>query len=251
MSRIEVSVAAPDGDCPATLHVPDEGGPAPAVIVYPDAGGARESMRLMADRLAGSGYVVLLPDVYYRVGGWTPFEMATVFSVPAERDRLMTLARGVTPEMTVRDAGAFLDFLAARPEVSGTVAGTVGYCMGGRAALLVAGQHPERVGAAASFHGGRLAAADDPDSPYLLADRMRAAVYVAAAQNDDSFPPDQFERLAKAFEHAGIRYAMEIYPAAHGFAVPDNPTHDPAAAERHWTALVELFGTNLRADFRG
>ncbi len=245
MPRIDVSVATPDGDCPATLHVPDGGGPAPAVILYTDAGGVRETLRVMADRLAGSGYVTLLPDVYYRAGEWTPFDAATVFSIPAERERMTTLMRSVTAERADRDAGAFLDFLAERPEVSGTVVGTTGYCMGGRISLLVAGRHPERVGAAASIHGGWLAATDDSDSPYLLADRIRATVYVAAAQNDDSFPPDQFERLQAAFKSAGVRYTMDIYPAAHGFAVPDNPTHDPAAEERHWTALSELFDANL------
>jgi carboxymethylenebutenolidase len=246
MTRSEISIATPDGDCPATLHVPDGGGPAPAVILYADAGGVRETMRVMADRLAASGYVTLLPDFYYRSGDWAPFDVATMFSDPAERRRLMELVQGVTAEMIGRDAGAFLDFLAERPEVSGTAVGTTGYCMGGRSSLITAGRHPERIGAAASFHGGRLAATDDPDSPYLLADRLRAAVYVAAAQDDDSFPADQFERLEAAFESAGVRYTMEVYPAAHGFAVPDNPTYDPAAEQRHWIALSELFAANLR-----
>lgn len=246
MSRVDVIIAARDGDCPATLHVPAEGEPAPAVILFPDAGGARETMRGMADRLAGSGYVTLVPDVFYRHGDWAPFEMDTVFTLPSERQRLMTLARSVTAEMSASDAGAFLDFLAERPEVAGRAVGTTGYCMGGRHSLLAAGHHPERIGAAASFHGGRLAAADDPDSPYLLADHIRAEVYVAAAENDDSFPPDQFDRLEKAFDAAGVRYAMEIYPATHGFAVPDNPTYDPAAEERHWAALARLFDANLR-----
>ena len=245
MPRSEISIPTPDGNCPATLHVPNGGGPAPAVIFYADAGGVRETMRVMADRLAASGYVTLLPDFYYRSGDWTPFDVATVFSDPAERGRLTEMVQSLTADAIARDAGAFLDFLGGHPEVSGTTVGTTGYCMGGRSSLIVAGRHPERVGAAASFHGGRLAATDDPDSPYLLADRLRAAVYVAAAQNDDSFPAEEFQRLKGAFESAGVRYTMEVYPAAHGFAVPDNPTHDASAEERHWTALSELFDANL------
>lgn len=241
VSRVEVAVPTPDGDCPATLHVPDEG-PAPAVIMYPDAAGVRETFRAMADGLAAAGYVVLLPDVYHRHGAWRPFDAATVFDDPDERARLMGMARSVAPEMTVRDAGAFLDFLAHRPEVSGPLVGTTGYCMGGRASLLVAGYHPDRVGAAASFHGGRLADDADPDGPHLLADRMRATVYVAAAEDDATFPPDQYERLEKAFAAAGVRATMETYPAAHGFAVPDNGTYDQAADERHWAAMTALFG---------
>ena len=139
--------------------------------------------------------------------------------------------------MTTRDAGAFLEFLAGRPEVAGPRVGVFGYCMGGRAALLVAGRFPDRVGAAASFHGGRLADAADPDSPHRLADRVQAAVYVAAAENDETFPPEQYARLEAAYTAAGVRHTMEVYPAAHGFAVPDNATYDAAADERHRAAL--------------
>jgi carboxymethylenebutenolidase len=245
VSRSNVTITTPDGACPATLHVPDGGGP--AAIMYVDAAGVRETLRGMADRLAAAGYVVLLPDVYYRHGAWPPFDAATVFTDSLERDRLMGMARSVTAAMFAGDAGAFLDYLADRDEVSGALVGTTGYCMGGRASLLVAGHHPERVGAAASFHGGRLADAENPDSPHLLADRIRAGVYVAAAQNDASFPPDQYERLEKAFATAGVRATMETYPAGHGFAVPDNATHDAAADERHWAATTALFDRYLRA----
>ena len=244
VARLDVTITTPDGECPATLHVPDAGGP--AGIMYTDAAGVRETFRLMADRLAAAGYVVLLPDVYYRHGAWEPFDAATVFSDPPERDRLMGMGRSVTAQMFADDAGAFLAFLADRPEVSGALVGTTGYCMGGRASLLVAGHHPERVGAAASFHGGRLADAESPDSPHLLADRIRAGVYVAAAQDDASFPRDQYERLEKAFATAGVHAIMETYPAAHGFAVPDNGTYDPAAGERHWTATTALFDRYLK-----
>jgi carboxymethylenebutenolidase len=189
---------------------------------------------------------VLLPDVYYRSGGYAPFDPATVFSDPAERERLTPLASSVNNGMVVRDAGLFLDFLADRPEVSGPGVGTTGYCMGGRISLIVAGHYPDRVAAAASFHGGRLAADDDPDSPYLQAQRIRATVYVAAAQNDGSFPPEQYQRLEQALTAAGVKHLIETYPAAHGFAVPDTPANDTVADERHWTALTDLYAANLQ-----
>jgi carboxymethylenebutenolidase len=245
MPRIAVTVPTDDGECAATLHVPDGGRPGPVVIMYSDAGGIRDPMLAMADRLAGMGYPTLLPNVYYRHGPFRPFDGRTAFDDPDERDRLMAMARSVSADMVARDAGALLAFLAGRPEVSGTGVGTTGYCMGGRAALLVAGHHPDRVVAAASFHGGRLAAADDPDSPYLLAGRMRATVYVAAAVNDASCPPEQLERLEKALLAAGVPHTVETYPAAHGFAVPDNPTYDPAADARHWAALTTLYAATL------
>ncbi|MGH3827106.1 MAG: dienelactone hydrolase family protein [Pseudonocardiaceae bacterium] len=246
MPRTKVTLTTEDGVCAVTLHTPSSHGSWPAVIMYPDAAGVRETFRAMADRLAGLGYAVLLPDVYYRSGGYPPFDPATVFSDPAERERMTVLAASVRSELVVRDAGVFLDFLADRPEVSGTGVGTTGYCMGGRISLIVAGHYPDRVAAAASFHGGRLAVADDPNSPALLAERIRATVYVAAAENDGNFPPEQCERLEQALTAAGVRHIIETYPAEHGFAVPDTQAYDTVADERHWTALTDLYTANLQ-----
>lgn len=245
MPRTDVTIPTTDGDCPATLHTPDGAGPWPAVIVFPDAGGVRETFLLLSDRLAGLGYATLLPDVYYRHGEVAPFDMATAFSDPDERKRLMELVSSLSYDMIVADTGAFLDFLAARPEVTGDGVGTTGYCMGGRSSMIAAGTHPERVAAAASFHGGRIAMADDPTSPHLLADRVRATVYVAGAENDDSFTPQQATLLDEALTAAGVRHTVEFYPAAHGFAVRDNPTHDAAAEQRHWDAMQQLYGATL------
>lgn len=245
MPRADVTISTSDGECAATLHTPDGPGPWPAVIVFPDAGGVRETFRDTADRLAGLGYATLLPDVYYRLGGFEPFDMDTVFSDPDERNRLMTMVGGLTTEMVAADAGAFLDFLAGRPEVTGDGVGTTGYCMGGRASMIAAGNHPDRIAAAASFHGGRIAVEDDPTSPHLLADRMRATVYVAGAENDGSFTPEQATLLDDALTAAGVEHTVEFYPAAHGFAVPDNATHDAAAEQRHWEALERLYGAAL------
>lgn len=244
MPRTDVTIRTDDGECAATLHTPREGGAHPAVIVYPDAAGARETFAAMADRLAAMGYTALLPDVYYRTP-FAPFDVATVFSDPGERKRLGDLMAALTPEAIVRDAGAYLGFLVSRPEVAGSAVGTTGYCMGGRSSLLAAAHHPDRVAAAASFHGGNLAKADDPGSPHLVADRIRATVEVAAAQDDASFPPEQLDRLQQVLVDAGVRHRIETYPAAHGFAVPDNPTYDGPAAERHWAALDRLYRETL------
>ncbi len=209
--------------------------------MYPDAGGARPALREMAARLASLGYAVLLPDVYYRNGQWAPFDMKAVFADKAERNRIFAMMNAITPEMTTCDAGAFFDYLQTRPETAGERFGITGYCMGGRMSLVVAGRVPDRVGAAMSFHGGGLAT-DDPDSPHLLADRMRAAVYVGAAENDPSYTDEQSATLESALGGAGVRYAIEWYAAAHGFAVPDNATYDRSAAERHWRAMERFFG---------
>jgi carboxymethylenebutenolidase len=243
--RIDVEVPTPDGASPSTLHLPEGSGPWPGVLFLPDAGGAREVMRAMADRLAGFGYVVLLPDTYYRAGDWKPFDVSTLFTVPEERARLGELAGVLTADRLGSDAGAYLDLLLARPEVSGSAVGTTGYCMGGRQSLQIAAAHPDRVAAAASFHGGRLAVDDDPESPHRGADRIAATVYVAGAVEDASFDEKQAELLESALTGAGVRHTVETYPAHHGFAVPDNPTYDESAADRHWAALEKLYRDNL------
>jgi carboxymethylenebutenolidase len=212
--------------------------------MYVDAGGVRDTFQDMAARLAGFGHAVLLPDVYYRHGDWQPFSMATAFSDPDERTRLMGMVGSITQDMMASDAGAFFDFLASRPEVKGDRFGVCGYCMGGRTSVVVAGRQPDRVAAAGSFHGGGLVT-DDPTSPHLLADRMKATVYVAGAENDGGFTTDNAETLDKALTAAGVTHTVEFYPAAHGFAVPDNPPYDKEAAERHWIALQELFEAAL------
>jgi carboxymethylenebutenolidase len=244
MPSISASVTTPDGTCPVSLHTPNGSGPWPGVVMYPDAGGVRPTFDGMADTLAGFGYAVLLPDVYYRHGDWQPFSMATAFTDPEERTRLFGMIGSLTQDMTTADAGAFFDFLAQRPEVAGDRFGVCGYCMGGRTSVIVAGRQAERVAAAGSIHGGGLVT-DGPDSPHLLADRMTATVYVGAAENDGSFTPEQAETLEKALETAGVPHTIETYHAAHGFAVPDNPPYDVEAAQQHWLALQWLFEAAL------
>ena len=243
---MNVEIPAPDGTSNGSLHLPDGDGPWPGVLMYPDAGGLRDTFRQMGDQLAGMGYVTLVPDIYYRAGQWAPFDVNTVFTDPQERARMGALARVLTNDRVTADAAAYADFLLARPEVSGSAIGTTGYCLGGRLSMIAAGGIGRAIAAAASFHGGRLAVADDPSSPHLLADRITATVYVAGAVADGSFTREQAELLDRALTSAGVDHTVEFYPAHHGFAVSDNDTYDAAAAERHWAALAELYGAHLR-----
>jgi carboxymethylenebutenolidase len=245
MPNITDAVTTADGTCPVRLFTPEGSeGPWPGIVMFPDAGGVRETFYQMAAKLAGYGYAVLLPDVYYRKGDWAPFDMASVFNDEKERYRLMSMMGRLTPDKIAGDAAAFFDYLAGRPEVTGERFGVCGYCMGGRISVLVAGRLPDRVAAVASFHGGGLVT-DTPDSPHLLADRMTATVYVGGAENDASFTTDQAEQLDKALTAAGVQHTIEWYQAGHGFAVPDNAPYDEAAAARHWEAMAEVFGAAL------
>jgi carboxymethylenebutenolidase len=244
MPTITDNITTPDGTCAVTLATPEGDGPWPGVVMYPDAGSRRPVFDEMAEKLAGYGYAVLVPDVYYRAGDYAPFDLNTAFSDPDERKRVMSMMGAVTPDLMAADAAAFFDYLESRPEVSGSAFGTTGYCMGGRTSLVVAGRVPERVAAAMSFHGGGLAT-DDPGSPHLLADQIQAAVYVGGAENDASFTPESAETLDKALTAADVEHTIENYAAAHGFAVPDNAPYDLDAAERHWKATESFFGAKL------
>lgn len=245
MAQRAVEIDTGDGTCPAALSVPDGAGPWPAVVMFPDAGGMRDVMRQMGEHLSAFGYVVLVPDFYYRNGPYDPIDMRTAFSTPETAGKIMAMLRGYTVEQLVRDAGAFVDYLESLPDKKPGGVGTIGYCMGGRLSLITAAHLADRVAAAASFHGGNLAKADDPDSPHHRAGAIAAAVYVAGATEDKSFPDEQKQLLEQSLSEAGVTHRIETYPAHHGFAVPDNPSYDQAAAERHWQAAEEFFGSAL------
>ncbi len=244
MSR--VAIETDDGICPAHVFHPEGAGPFPAVLVYMDGIGIRPAMLEVGERLATHGYFVLLPDLFYRSGPYEPMDARTVFTDPQKRkvlmERFFALA---TPAKVMSDTRAFLGYLSAHPAARRGAIGTTGYCRGGLMSLTAAGTYPDRIAVAASFHGGRLAT-DDPDSPHLLAPRIRARVYVAGAIEDPSFPDDMKGRLEEALTTAGVDHRIETYPARHGWVLRDTLAHDAAAAERHWESLVALLDGALK-----
>ena len=246
MPRVEVTIKTRDGICPASVFTPaDKEGPWPGVIFFMDGLGIRPVMWEMGQRLADGGYLVLLPDLYYRLGSYPPKNPSQVLANPESMEELMRLVTSLDRDRKVSDAAAFIEFLSSRPEVKGNRFGSTGYCMGGNGCLTAAGAFPDRFAAVASFHGGNLAT-DKPDSPHLFVKNITGRVYVAGAIEDASFPEEQKSRLEKALTEAGVNHVVETYPGArHGFAVPDLPVFDPAAAERHWTALFRLFHDTL------
>lgn len=213
--------------------------------MLPDVAGIRPTFEEMARTLAGLGYAVLLPDMYYRHGDHVSFSLPSAFTDPTERARMMAMGDAITAEMMESDAIAYFDYLDKRPEVRGGTFGLCGYCRGGRISLTVAGRTPDRVAAVASIHGSQLASKRS-DSPHLLTSHMLAKVYLAAAEGDELFPPEQAQTLRDALLAAGVEHEIDMYPADHGFAVPDNPGYDVAAARRHWTALRDFFESALR-----
>jgi carboxymethylenebutenolidase len=245
MTKRMVEVDTADGTCPASLSIPEGEGHWPAVIMYPDAGGIRDVLRGMGERLSALGYVVLVPDFYYRNSPYDLGDIKTAFSRDESREKIMQMMQGYTTELAVSDAAAYVEYLNALPEKAPGGVGTTGYCMGGRLSLTAAANLGASVAAAASFHGGGIAKAGDPNSPHHRADSITATVYVAGAIEDQSFTNEDKELLEKSLTEAGVSHTIETYPAHHGFAVPDNETYDEAAAERHWHATENLFSSAL------
>jgi carboxymethylenebutenolidase len=242
----EVAIGTRDGTCPSHVYRPAGTGPWPAVLVFMDGIGIREAMLEVGERLAKHGYFVLLPDLFYRSGPYAPMNAKTVFTDPDQRKVLMEKFMAyATQANLMSDTRAFLDYLAAQPDVKPGGIGTTGYCMGGTASLSAAGTYPDRIIATASYHGGRLAS-DAPDSPHLLAPRMKARVYVAGAIEDASFPDAMKARLEDALSRAGVDHVIETYPARHGWVLRDTPAHDAAACERHWKTLLNLMDGALK-----
>jgi carboxymethylenebutenolidase len=246
MSKIEIKTR--DGSCPSYVSRPIGSGPWPAVLVFMDGLGIRPAMLEVGERLANHGYFVLLPDLFYRSGPYEPMDPHTVFSDPAKRKILMERFFSLATQANIMsDTGALLDYLAAQPDVKPGGVGTTGYCMGGMMSLTAAGTYPDRIAATASYHGGRLAT-DAPDSPHLLAAKIKSRVYVAGAIDDPSFPDDMKLRLDEALTKAGVDHKIETYQAKHGWVFRDTPVYDAAAAERHWQtlfALLALLDTKL------
>jgi len=244
LSEKEIEIYTPDGTSDGLLYFED-GQRRPGVIFLTDIGGIRASQHQMAQRLAEAGYTVLMPNVFYRTGKPPMFDFP--FKIGDERfmKRVGELSGPLTPDAVGRDVGAYVDFLAAQDSASGAKMGAVGFCFSGAVALRTAAARTDHIGAAASFHGGRLFT-DSPDSPHLLLPRIKARLYFGHAVEDRSMPAEAIERLNHALEAWGGEYESEVYEGAHhGWTVPDNPSYDLPQAERAFAKLTELFAKTL------
>jgi len=204
-------------------------------------------MLAIAERLATYGYFTLMPDLFYRSGPYLPMNPYVMLGEAEKRKSLAEKFFALATQANIMsDTRAFLDYLATEPGVSSGGIGTTGYCMGGLMSLTAAGTFPDRIVATASYHGGLLAT-ETPESPHLVAPKIRSRVYVAAAVEDSLFPDDMKRRLEQALSRAGVDHRSETYQARHGWVLSDHPSYDAAGAERHWETLVGLFdGTLIR-----
>ena len=253
-TNVEIKTA--DGTCDAAFIHPATGAH-PAVLIWPDAFGLRPSMRDMAKRLAmEAGYSVLVPNPFYRVAKAPVIDNPSTFNFndPEQRGKLTPLMGSINAAGAAeRDAATFIAWLDMQPQVDKTKKiGTQGYCMGGPLVVKTAAAVPNRVGAGASFHGGGLVTAN-PDSPHLLASKIKARMYFGIATNDDMQQPDAKTKLKESFAAAKVPAEIEVYSQSqHGWCVPDmpkqangDPIYNKPDAEKAWAKLLALYKAAL------
>ncbi len=245
----DVTIKTPDGTCDAAFFHPATGSH-PGVLIWADAFGLRPAMRDIGRRIAADGYSVLVPNPFYRVAKAPVFDNPAAFDFQNRADmaKLTPLMASVNaPGVAETDATAYIAFLDAQSQVNkAKKVGIQGYCMGGPLVVKTAAALPNRVGAGASFHGGGLVT-DKADSPHLLAPKIKARMYFGVASNDDQRQPDAKDKLREAFAAAKVPAEIEVYPAKHGWCVPDMPVengvpiYSKPEAERAWAKLVALY----------
>jgi carboxymethylenebutenolidase len=245
VSEKDVTVKTPDGACDAVLFTPAGKGPWPGVLIWTDIAGLRPAFRDMGRRLAASGYVVLVPNPFYRSAHAPVVDANFNFADAPQRKRLFDMRAAMTPEGVDRDARAYVAYLDAQPQVSRKVGiGVQGYCMGGPLTLMTAAVASDRIRAGATFHGGTLVT-KGPDSPHLLIPKLKGRYLILEAQNDDQRDPQAKDTVQAAFAAAHVPVEFAVYPAQHGWCVPGSQVYDAPQAERAWGELLKLYKTAL------
>ncbi len=241
----EVTIETPDGSCDAYFVKPSKG-THPAVLIWPDILGLRPAFRAMGKRMAESGYAVLVVNPFYRSAKSPVIDEGASFRDPETRDIVLPMYRKLSADTHFSDAKTFVAFLDQQEGVdSDKKIGTAGYCMGGPIIMRTAAAAPDRIGAAASFHGGGLAT-DKLDSPHLLIPNTTAQVLHAIAENDDQKSPEVKSILTEAYEAAGLNAEIEVYEnTLHGWCPPDSAVYHEEQAERAWARLLALFDRAL------
>lgn len=240
VTESDVTITTPDGAADAYFVHPSSGSHA-AVLVWPDILGLRPAFRQMGKRLAEAGYAVLVINPYYREAKSPVVGEGASFQDEETRNHVLPMALALSAKTVITDATAFVSFLDAQEAVdTSKKIGTTGYCMGGPFTMITAATLPDRIGAGASFHGGRLVL-DTADSPHLLVPEMKADFLFAIAENDDEKQPEAKTALREAFDSAGLKAEIEVYEGAlHGWCPPDSRVYNEAQAERAWSRMLAL-----------
>jgi carboxymethylenebutenolidase len=242
----DVNVPMASGVSDSALFYPEGKGPWPGVLVWTDILGLRPVFREMGRRLAAQGYVVLVPNPFYRNAKAPVVDGSFDFSKPEDRAKVMPMAQALTADANIGDAKSYTTFLDAQPQTDKTKKmGVQGYCMGGPLTFRTAATRADRIGAAATFHGGGLVT-DKPDSPHLMIPQMKAEVLCCVADNDDKREPTAKDTLKQAFATAHLTATVEVFEGCnHGWTVRGSQVYNEAGAERAWSELTALYKRKL------
>jgi carboxymethylenebutenolidase len=241
----EIRVPTHDGEMTTFVAHPDGEGPFPVAVLYMDGVGYREQIKDNARRFAGGGYYVVAPDLFYRSGEKLSFDF-TRMGDAEYRSQLMAIVGNVTPDRVTADTEALLGAIAGDTAAGDGPRVSVGYCMGARAALHVAAAKSDEFVAAAGIHPSALVT-DAPDSPHREVGDVRAELYFAFAENDQSATEENVDLFRDELGRHGVKGEVERLPGtSHGFAMADLPVYDPEATERHFEKTLELWSRNLR-----
>jgi carboxymethylenebutenolidase len=242
----DVSVKTADGSADAALFAPAGKGKWPAVLMWPDILGLRPVFREMGRRLAAQGYIVLVPNPYYRARKAPVVEGPFDFNSKDDMARIRKFREGLTDAMVDRDSAAYVKYLYSRPQTDRRrKMGVQGFCMSGPISFRTAAVRPDRIGAVATFHPGALVT-DKPSSPHLLIPKSRAAYLVIIAKNDAEKMLKEKPDLDAAFARAHRPAKVEISSANHGWTVAGSQTYDEKEAERAWAELLPFYRAHLR-----
>ena len=240
-----VDVQMQDGVSDCYFVRPAEG-KHPGVLMWPDIKGLRTAYKTMGKRLAEAGYAVLVVNPFYRDLKHPVAGPEADLADPETRAFLRGMASKLTQDNAMSDARDYIKFIDAQEAVdTNRKVGTMGYCMGGPLIMRTAAAVPDRVGAAASYHAGRLVT-DQPDSPHLLIPKSPAQVLHAIAENDDKKSPDVKNVLREAYKAAGVEAEIEVYEdTMHGWCALDSNIYHEAQAEKAWARTLALFERTL------
>ena len=241
----DVTIDTPDGKADGYFVAPVSG-TGPGVLIWPDIMGLRPAFRQMAERLAQSGYAVLVVNQFYRSVKAPFLGPGESYDQPEVRAKIGPYVKALSPEGTVRDALAFTAFLDAQKQVDKKRGlASTGYCMGGPMVFRTAAANPTRIKAGATFHGGGLVGTM-PNSPNMLIPQMKAYYLIAIAANDDARAPTDKDTLRTAFAAAKLPAEIEVYQGTmHGWCPPDSRVYDAAQADRAWSRMLALFAKSL------
>ena len=249
MLERSLDIETAEGALPVFVTCPESGGPFAPVVLFMDIWGFRELLCDIARRIGTVGYAAVVPNFYYRKGG-VSFDhrlpdgrTRSLTDLPREdRDRIQAFGSHLTDGMVIADSAALLDFFEADAAIRGGPAGSIGWCMGGRHVIRVAGAYPRRFRATVSLHPTRLVGDDGPGAPYRDAPGCAGQVYIGYGEHDPYTPPEVVETVGAAFGAADLGFEHIVHEGArHGYAIPDRDVFDKHAAARDWERAFAMY----------